>query len=140
MRWIVDNSVLQRMPRSTEVAASVAELDRAGDLLCSTPVSVLEAGYSVRSADQHSALVEQLTRGFRLLPLTEEVGLTAVVLQARLWEAGTGRAGGTMDLLLAASAVVHDAGVLHYDADFESLAAADERLVHRWVVPRGSVP
>lgn len=138
MRWVLDNSVLQRMPRSPEVAGAIATLLDEGQDLCWTQVLALEAGFSVRSASEHARLLEGLA-GFELLPLDPRVGEIAVDLQRRLWAAGRGRAVGARDLLTAAAAVVHGAGVLHYDADFELLAGVDERVLHRWVVPRGTV-
>lgn len=63
----------------------------------------------------------------------------ALDLQASLAAAGTLRAVGPVDLLIAATAVQHELTVLHYDGDFELLAEADDRVAQRWVVPRGSV-
>jgi hypothetical protein len=40
------------------------------------------------------------------------------------------------DLLLAAVAEVHNATVLHYDADFEHIADVTGQA-HEWIVPRG---
>lgn len=122
-----------------EIRGAVAELVEGGGLLCSPAVSILEAGFSARSADAHSGIVGRLTNSFGLLALTPEVGLVAVELQAVLWRAGKGRAVGTVDLLHAATAVVHGAVVLHYDSDFEHLAAVDERVRARWVVQSGSI-
>jgi predicted nucleic acid-binding protein len=42
------------------------------------------------------------------------------------------------DLLLAATAEFHDLTVLHYDADFESIASATGQPTE-WIAPRGSV-
>ena len=44
-----------------------------------------------------------------------------------------------IDLLIAATALVHDCEVLHYDSDFDLLADAEPALRARWIVPRGSV-
>jgi len=42
-------------------------------------------------------------------------------------------------VLIAATAVHYDLIVLHYDGDYELLREADNRVLERWVVPRGSV-
>ena len=42
------------------------------------------------------------------------------------------------DLLIAAAAEANDLGVLHYDADFDRIAAVTGQRVE-WVVPPGSV-
>jgi hypothetical protein len=44
-----------------------------------------------------------------------------------------------MDLLTAAAAEHHGASVLHYDTDFDHIAAVTGQSVD-WIVPRGSPP
>jgi hypothetical protein len=44
-----------------------------------------------------------------------------------------------MDLLTAAAAEHYRASVLHYDADFDHIAAVTGQTVD-WIVPRGSRP
>ncbi|MCE7481637.1 MULTISPECIES: hypothetical protein [Microbacterium] len=49
-----------------------------------------------------------------------------------------------VDLQIAATALRYSTdgrrvSVVHYDADFESIAAIEPAFVHRWVVSRGSV-
>jgi predicted nucleic acid-binding protein len=65
-------------------------------------------------------------------------------LQARLFEAGVGRAVGVSDLQIAATAIRHTSErtqvtVIHYDADFDHLVRVEPRLSARWIVPAGSV-
>ncbi|GAA3377522.1 hypothetical protein GCM10020367_53510 [Streptomyces sannanensis] len=43
-----------------------------------------------------------------------------------------------MDLMVAATAELSDLTILHYDADFETIAKATGQP-HRWIAPRGSV-
>jgi predicted nucleic acid-binding protein len=128
-RYVVDNSVLQRMSRSGDVREALLDVDDRGAVLCSSVVSVLEAGYSARSAASHYEIVTRLTESFVYLPLTAEVAQIAIELQTALWT----------DLLHAATAVAHDCVVLHYDVDFDSLSAADRRVRSQWIVPRGTV-
>jgi len=73
------------------------------------------------------------------LSVTDQVGLVALALQGALFAAGKGRAVGIVDLLIAATAIVHHAVIVHYDADFELLAGVEARLKQRWIVPPGSV-
>jgi predicted nucleic acid-binding protein len=73
------------------------------------------------------------------LPLTPEIGVLALELQSSLLAAGLGRAVGIVDLLHAATAIVHEAVVIHYDNDFETLAGVEGRLRQAWIVPPGSV-
>jgi hypothetical protein len=52
---------------------------------------------------------------------------------------GQHRAAGLPDLLLAAIAERHSVTLLHYDADFDVVAAITGQPT-QWVAPRGSVP
>lgn len=137
--YLLDNSVLQRLDRDAAVLGAVLDLTVRGDLLATSDVTSLEAGFSARSASDHAEVMETLTRAFLRLPLTPEVGEVGVELQAALFAAGMGRAVGMVDLLHAATAIAHGAVVVHYDSDFEPLARVDERLQQRWIVPPGSV-
>jgi predicted nucleic acid-binding protein len=138
-RLLVDNSALQRIGRSVDVAAAFnAALDR-GDELCSMVLTTLEAGFSARSAADHAVIVERLQSDFTPLVAGATAQALAIEFQSALWSAGSGRAAGAVDLLIAATAVEHDAVVLHYDSDFDELTAVDRRVRAQWVVPRGSV-
>lgn len=139
-RLLVDNSVLQRVGRSPAVKASLlTALDR-GDELCSTVVTTLEAGFSARSATEHEAVVRRLRSDFTPLIAGAVAQQVAVELQSALFAAGKGRSAGVVDLLIAATAVEHDAVVLHYDSDFDAIASVDDRVRARWAVLRGRVP
>ncbi len=45
-----------------------------------------------------------------------------MTLQASLWNGGLAWVAGVNDLVIAATAIVHGAVVLHYDADYEHIA------------------
>ena len=139
MKILLDNSVVQRLPRSSEVSTAVRLLLDAGHTLCSSPISVLEAGYSARTSIDHRDIVANLTRSFELLRFDHSTGDLAVALQAALFEAGTGRSVGVMDLFSAACAIEHGAHLVHYDSDFDKLAKAWSPFHQSWIVPRGSV-
>ncbi len=139
MRFLVDNSVLQRLARSAEMRAGLGRLVDRGEVLCASTVSVLEAGFSARTHAAHQEIVRRLTESFELLPLTEDVGAVAIELQDALWRAGKGRAAGVVDLLHAATAVIYEATVLHYDSDFDHIVGVDRRVRAQWVVSQGSV-
>lgn len=79
----------------------------------------------------------ELINARRRLPITAEVEQLAVTLQASLCNGGLLRAADVNDLVIAATAIVHSAVVLHYDADYEHIAKVSE-LNQIWVVPRGS--
>lgn len=74
-----------------------------------------------------------------VLPVSEVIAQRARDVQVRMAARGHHRAAGVIDLLTAAVAEHHGAVILHYDADFEHIAAATGQP-HGWIVPRGSVP
>lgn len=137
--YLLDNSVLQRIGRTSDVARAVAVLPGGRDLLAASEVTRLEAGYSATGATDHERVMRGIEEDFLYLPLSAEVGETAARLQGMLFRAGMGRLAGLGDLLHAATAIVHGAVVVHYDADYERMAEVDPRLRHHWIVPRGSV-
>lgn len=70
------------------------------------------------------------------LRLTEAVAARALDIQRHL--AGIGQHRRPIpDLLVAATALEHDATVLHYDRDFDLIAEAT-RLSARWIIPAGT--
>jgi predicted nucleic acid-binding protein len=72
------------------------------------------------------------------LPGIDEIALRARQVQALLAARSQHRAAGVMDLLTAAAAEHYGASVLHYDADFDHIAAVTGQQVD-WIAPRGSV-
>lgn len=137
-RFLVDNSVLQRLPRSTAVQAAVTAILDDDHELCCCALSVDEFAFSSRSAVDHAATT-RLRRSFLYLPYSPDMDQLVIDIRTALWTAGTGRAAGVIDVALAAAAVPAGATVLHYDRDFDHITAAYPGLVSRWVVSPGSV-
>lgn len=137
VRYLVDKSALARWDQPT--VAAVLDPALAAGLLWTCPPVELEVLYSAQSAAEYSAAGRDRAAAYHHAPLTPEIGVVALELQAALAAAGTLRAVGPLDLLIAATAVHHDLTVLHYDGDYELLGDVDQRLVQRWVVLRGSV-
>lgn len=130
---LVDTSVLTRLDhpsiRATiEPRAARGELARAG-------ISDLEVGYSARSAAEWDRLMEAL-RVFELVETSSEHVRRARQVQ-RLLAARHQRGRKVPDLLIAAAAEARDLSVLHYDADFDRIAALTGQACE-WVVPAGS--
>jgi predicted nucleic acid-binding protein len=61
---------------------------------------------------------------------------SALTLQRRLAERGQHRRP-IPDLLIAATALVHGAALLHYDMDFDLIADVTGQET-RWIIPRGT--
>jgi predicted nucleic acid-binding protein len=109
------------------------------DRVAATCVTVdLEAGYSGRDLHDVSAIAERRRALYVTLPINEAIAERARGVQIRMAARGHHRAAGVIDLLTAAVAEHHGAVVLHYDADFEHVAASTGQP-HAWVVPRGSI-
>jgi hypothetical protein len=109
------------------------------DRAAATCVTVdLEAGYSGRDVSDLRVIAERRRALYVELPISEAIAERARDVQVRMAARGHHRAAGVVDLLTAAVAEHHGAVVLHYDADFEHIAAATGQP-HGWIVPRGSI-
>ena len=113
-----------------EPLAAAAELGRAS--ICD-----LEVGYSARNAQEWDLLVGAL-EAFARVETTAEHLRRALQVQRLLAERSQ-RGRKIPDLLIAAAAEQLDLTVLHYDADFDAIAAVTGQRCE-WVAPAGSVP
>ncbi len=131
---LVDTSVLTRLRHSSvrdviEPMAAAGALARAG-------ISDLEVGYSARSAKEWDRALDALG-AFDLVETSSDHVRRARQVQ-RLLAAKHQRGRKVPDLLIAAAAEASDLAVLHYDADFDRIAAVTGQRVE-WVVPAGTV-
>lgn len=131
---LVDTSVLTRLANpairaAVEPRANRQELARAG-------ITDLEVGYSARSTREWDRLAEDL-EAFELVETTADHVRRARRVQ-RLLAARHQRGRKVPDLLVAAAAEAENMTVLHYDADFDRIAAVTGQACE-WVVARGSV-
>jgi hypothetical protein len=131
---LVDTSVLTRLAdpavrEAIEGRAARGELARAG-------ISDLEVGYSARSAQEWDRFGEALEL-FTLIETTAEHVRRARQVQ-RLLAAKHQRGRKVPDLLIAAAAETSGVTVLHYDADFDRIAAVTGQPTE-WVVAAGTV-
>lgn len=133
--YLVDTSAIARI--ANPVVWS--ELDRLGRLgLLATCITIdLEVGYSARDPAGYATTAERRAAGFTDLPLHAEIGRRALAVQSALAQRSQHRAAGIVDLLTAAIAEYHGAIVLHYDHDFDHIAAVTGQQT-RWVVARGT--
>ena len=132
--YLADKSALARL-HHPPVARRLGPLLIDG-LVATTPIIDLEVLYSARSpADYEEILAER--RALPSFPVTAEVTDRAVEVQHRLAQSGHHRVP-LPDLLIAAVAEVNGLAVLHYDADYDRIAAVTNQRCE-WVVPRGSL-
>lgn len=110
------------------------------DRVAATCVTVdLEAGYSGRDLADVRAIAQRRRDLYVVLPVSEAVAERSTDVRLRMAIRGHHRAAGVIDLLTAAIAEHHGAVILHYDADFEHIAATTGQP-HSWVAPRGTLP
>jgi predicted nucleic acid-binding protein len=131
---LVDTSVLTRLRHESvreviEPMAAAGSLARAG-------ISDLEIGYSARSAKERERALDAL-EAFELVETSADHMRRARQVQ-RLLAARHQRGRKVPDLLIAAAAEARNLAVLHYDTDFDRIAAVTGQPV-QWVVPAGVV-
>ncbi len=134
LRFLLDTSVVKRLARG-DVRKVVEPLAARGEL-GRTTVCDLEVGYSARNAKECDQLVGALA-AFDPIEMTAAHVHRALQVQ-RLLAQRSQRGRKIPDLLIAAAAEELDIGVLHYDADFDFIAAVTGQRC-RWVVPAGSL-
>ena len=132
--YLADKSALARfqVPR---VAARLRPLLEDG-WIATCAIVDLEVLYSARSLRDFEAVLEE-RRALESAPVTPDVFATAIDLQHALARDGKHRVP-IPDLIISAAARHAGLTVLHYDSDFELIAAAGG-ADHEWVVPQGSV-
>jgi predicted nucleic acid-binding protein len=135
-RYLADKSALTRRETRTQVREVIEPLMLAGRLATCGIVD-LELLYSAKSPAAYAELAS-LLRSLPRVPVTEVVVDRALGVQALLAEGSQHRAVPLPDLLVAACAETAGLIVLHYDADFECIAAITGQPT-RWVLPRGSI-
>lgn len=133
-RFLIDKSALARYPKPA-VREVLDPLHNAG-LLALCGAIRLEVLHSARGRYEAQEIREEL-RGFDWLATYDEAWDRAVEVQALLIGEGTWKAVSVPDLIIAATAELHGATVLHYDGDYDVIAKVTGQPM-RWVVPPGA--
>jgi predicted nucleic acid-binding protein len=137
---LLDNSAWARIVGGSlndERAATVALWTDQLELATCLPF-LLEAGYSARSAAHHRTMMADLSL-LPHLPITPSVEERARQAQHELAAIGHHRLA-PLDIMIAACAHEADAGVLHYDRDYDILAAHTSlEFSSEWIAPAGSL-
>lgn len=131
---LVDTSVLTRL-RSPAVRAALEPLTATGRV-ARAGISDLEIGYSARTAGEWDALHEA-SNVFSLIETDRRHVQRARQVQ-RILASRSQRGRKIPDLLIAAAAEEAGLVVLHYDADFDRIAAATGQPC-QWIVPAGII-
>jgi predicted nucleic acid-binding protein len=133
---LLDNSAWSRR-RLPAVRKSVEAAMESAQLSVCLPF-LLEAGYSARSATDHTSTASRLA----LLPrieITPRIESLALEAQRELARVGHHRLT-PMDVIIAACAHDAEAGVLHYDGDYDLLRKHTSlRFKSVWAAKRGTL-
>jgi predicted nucleic acid-binding protein len=135
-RYIADRSALARLNQPT-VFSMLGPLIDAG-LVATCAVIEFEVLWSTRSPPEFEAVRVDRSLGYEWLATEDSDWRRALDVQQQLWADGKMRAVPLPDLLIAAVAERHRVTVLHYDADYDLIAATTGQPAE-WVVPRGSI-
>lgn len=133
-RHLADKSAFEQQ-RHSDIADGLLAALAADGALYMTEIVALELLYSARGPADYEARWEGLAT-LPWLHMDEAVAAEALDLQRRLAEIGQHRRP-IPDLLVAATAIVHGATVLHYDRDFDHIAEVSD-LSARWIIPAGT--
>jgi predicted nucleic acid-binding protein len=136
-RYLADKSAWSRMPRP-EVSARLAPLIRLREIAC-CGINLLEILYSARSSADLEQTRQEMSRTMPWIATTDQDFQRATEVLSLLSRTGGHRSASLPDLLLAAVAERTGLTVLHYDKDYDAIAAVTGQPVD-WVVPQGSVP
>ena len=111
--------------------------ERTGSHAAPGSVIDLEVLFSTRTRQEHTRVRARRALAYRKVELTETVFNRAVDVQGLLASRAQHRLP-IADLVIAAAAETARMPVLHYDADFDTIATVTGQDVE-WVVPRGSL-
>jgi predicted nucleic acid-binding protein len=137
---LLDNSAWGRLLQEGVPADRAAEIR---DLVTERTVAVclpflLEAGYSARSVADRKEIMARLER-FPRVAIDSEVERIALQAQRELAEVGH-HCLAPIDVMIAACAHHAEAGVLHYDGDYDILAERTSLVFDSvWLVPAGTL-
>jgi len=131
---LADKSALEQRRHSAE-ARLVLETLLVENLLASCHVIALEVLYSARNLRDYEMLQRDIA-AIRWIPVSEPVMDRTMEVQYLLAKRGQHRIP-LPDLMIAAAAEAVDAVLLHYDSDFDRIAAVTGQAT-KWIVPRGT--
>lgn len=135
VRYLLDKSAAYRV-HLLAVRQRLEPLMERG-LLARCGVADLEFGVSARSREDHSVLGGYRRDALEYLTTPDEVWDRAWQVQEAMADKGLHRSVKVPDLIIAAVAEHHGFAVMHYDHDFNRIAAVTGQPVE-WVVPAGS--
>ncbi|MGD0605658.1 MAG: PIN domain nuclease [Streptosporangiaceae bacterium] len=136
-RYLADKSALARW-HHPPVRTVLAPLVEHG-LIATCGITELVVLFSARGQPDCDQVAADRRRAYEWLPTEDGDLRRALSVQAELTARGQPSAVSLADLIIAAVAERHRVCVLHYDPDYERVAAITGQPT-RWVVPDGSLP
>jgi len=133
-RYLADKSVWARARQPAVWSVMNGYVERG--LVGTCPIIDLEILFSSRTAAEHTHFRGQ-REAFEYFPLTDEIARRAVEVQGLLAQRGQHRSVSIPDLLVAATAERFSLTVLHYERDYERIAAVTGQPTE-WIVPAGT--
>jgi predicted nucleic acid-binding protein len=131
--WLIDKSALVRLATSPDADTWRERVERG--LVRVTSLTMLEVGFSARSAAERRTLLDQPPVSFMPVEyLTSRTEDRALEVQGLLADRGLHRAPSVPDLLLAATAELSQLTILHVDKDFELIAGVTGQPAERLAV------
>ncbi len=135
-RYLADSSALARL-HLAEVISVLAPLIEAG-LIATCAVIEFEVLWSTRSPSEFETVRDDRATGYEWLTTEDIDWRRALDVQGILWATGLMRSVPLPDLLIAAVAERNRVSIMHYDADYDTIASITGQPT-QWVVERGSV-
>lgn len=119
--WLIDTSAFHKLGSSPDFELWLNRIERG--LVFVGAITLLEIGFSARSADDYKAVFgSPLIENLMKVATTSKTESVALDIQHRLALRGHHRAPSMPDLLVAATALTGKHSVLHHDKDFEIIA------------------
>lgn len=134
--YLVDTSAMSRL-KVDAVNDRLEPLLMRG-LVHTCAILELEALYSAQSYDDYQKLSGWRNSILRYEETDERDWEDALKVQSDLAADAQHRGASIPDLVIAAVAKRQGLTVIHYDSDYEAIAAVTGQA-HEWVVPRGSI-
>ena len=135
-RYLADKSALARL-HLANVTSVLAPLIEAG-LVATCAVLEFEVLWSTRSPSEYENVRDDRAAGYEWLTTEDTDWQRALDVQGILWATGRMRSVPLPDLLIAAVAERNLVTIVHYDADYDTIASITGQPT-QWVVERGSV-
>jgi len=135
-QYLIDTSALMRMQHPAANSAWRSKVRSGVVRVCEA--TEMEFLYSCRSRREFEEQRDDLAESYPGQPMSDRVWMRAHEVQHELAKRSCLRSAGPIDLLVAATAELEGLTVLHYDADFDTVAKVTDQPT-RWILPAGTV-